>query len=190
MSSEVSSPAPWGVSGPIEPEPIRARGYSVKQVEEGLLCLAAAGGSPSKASKLCGLPGDTIASWRNSYPNRYELARRACAEKLEKEVISDVRELLLEANDVYRLALGKIRERIESSSLDDKALVMAARDTAGSQRNLAQTMLALDGRPVNGSAATAQSFREVVSALKERGVVLPQFAQVVDAEVVEEGGND
>lgn len=154
------------------------RSYMPHEVEAALQALVLSGGSPRRASKLCGVPHPTLIDWASKHRERIEVIRRERGPELERMAIEGFRGFIVRAEEVKAAALEATMAQIENGSIKDPARAMQA--VSISQGISVQRMLELDGRP--SGVEPGRSLGELVAALERLGAV-----RTVDGSAVELG---
>jgi bacterioferritin-associated ferredoxin len=166
-------------------EVIKSDRYTTAQVVEALVAVANAAGNCAEAARQVGIPKRTVVDWVTRYPQRYREAAEAAADAVARQVAKDYREFAAATPPIEKLALQRIRERLERD--EDK---MPAQTL---QRVLISKAIATDKDLVTRQKPTAitasvQSVEEDLRFLRSKALRIPE-AQVVEekteAEVVQ-----
>jgi hypothetical protein len=145
----------------------RRDGHMPVAVEAGLQALVLAGGSSRKASRVCGVPFQTLENWKTLHRARIEVIRRERGPELERMAIEGFRAFIVAAEEVKVQALEVVRGELEAGTCKDPARAMQS--IAITQGIATQRMLELDGRP--SGVKPERSLGELLGQLKQLGAI-------------------
>lgn len=159
--------------------------YTDTEVDQGLLALALADGSPTRANEHlpAGLtiPSRTLRRWAKVHVDRYRELEAVEKPKLVPDMVDGFRQTITTATEVGLLALEKTREQLAADG---------TKDPAGAARNLATVagiatdkLHAITGKP-NLTVEVHHTVEQDLRVLEQLGVAQ---LDIPDADVVDDG---
>ncbi len=166
------------VTLPVEVSSGKSRRSTAAERAVGLAAVALAGGRCAHASELCGVPESTLYAWRHRHPAEYEAARAEVAPRIERLVIGELREFVVLASCVKRLALQRTMEALEAREIPARDLPRALQAITTAEAISIDKVLALSGRPSQivhhrSGAALVQHLARLGAVVDGSAVELP-----------------
>lgn len=156
----------------MELEPIEKHKLALPSddVDKCLLALALNGGALARTVREMKAAGvkvsaDQLREWRDKFPKRYQWHAAENAAKLEKDIISNQREVIAAATQATLDAIAIEHERIKQGEVKDAAA--AARNLATVVGISTTKLLELSGRPT--SITEVRKPEEILKALRRKG---------------------
>jgi uncharacterized membrane protein YccC len=166
--------------------------FSTEEVTTGLMGLVAWQGNAAAAARALRSEGKleisptTLANWaRETHFERYNELREKYAEKLEADLVNDMRDIARQAMEVQRTALDKSLTRLIGNEDHDPA--RTASHAARVAQSMTDKMLSLTGRPT--SIREDRNLGEIMRSLAAKGVIQLPAEDVTEEPAALEGGD-